>query len=98
MAFPVLALAPLLAVVLAGCGKSQWPDVSEENCRPINAMRIEDPGWRADFMQFCQSIPGTAWPIQPQAWLKRTIYFDEAAVAPRLGPTPRPLNWLSIQP
>lgn len=103
MAFPIVALALPLAVALTGCGKSQWPEVSAENCKPVNVLRIEDPSWRADFMQFCQSIPSTAWPIQPQAWLalphaKRAIFFDEAAVAPRFGTTPSPLNWLSVKP
>lgn len=103
MSLPILALAPLLAVVLAGCGQSQWPEVSEENCKPINAMRIQDPSWRADFMQFCHSIPSTAWPIQPERWLalpheKRVIFWREATLAPRLGDTPQPLNWLSIKP
>jgi hypothetical protein len=54
-------------------------------------------------MDFCRAIPKSAWPMQPDKWLalseaERAVHAKNDRLAPRMGDTPHPLDWLAIKP
>jgi entry exclusion lipoprotein TrbK len=50
--FQVLLLA-FLFIGLAGCGKSELPEVNEENCKRDNVRKIKDDDHRREFAEAC---------------------------------------------
>lgn len=103
MACPDIVFAPQLALVLTGCAEQLWPAVSRENCQPPQTVLIKGFDRRAEFIGIRSSTPGTAWPRHPDKCFalsdaNRAFFVQTDPRARRLGDTPNPLDWLSIQP